>query len=98
MKKSLKILIIIAAGAVFGFTMSFLIHNMYWDRFKTSLKTFSIWLYIILPFVFFFLAILVHELGHLFSFIFSKIKIIIIFINLNIKYCLFKKTQSLFNF
>lgn len=79
--KNLKLILkVIIAGAIIGFVMSILKHTGYWSLLKDSLKSFNIILYILSPFFFFFLAILVHELGHLLSFVFSGIKIRALFV------------------
>lgn len=80
MKKLKSILIIIVAGAIVGFTMSVLINNGLWSSLGTSLSKLNIILYFVLPVFFFFIVILVHELGHLFSFLFSGIRIRALFV------------------
>lgn len=80
MKKYKIILITIISAAILGFLMSILKHTGLWIKLTSSLKSYNIFLYILSPFLFFFIGILVHELGHLLSFIFNKIKIRALFV------------------
>lgn len=75
MKKLPKIIKTIIAAAIISFLISIFIHNqlIYKLRIGSSLIPWYAYLFLIL--FNFFLIILIHELGHLFSFVFSKIKI-----------------------
>lgn len=75
MKKIRKYLILIGFAAILGFTFSFLKHNGYWFKLTSGLKTIKWYLYPVIILFNFFIVILIHELGHLFSFVLNKIKI-----------------------
>lgn len=75
MKKIKKYLILIIFAAILGFTFSFLKHNGYWFKLTSGLKTIKWYLYPLLILFYFFIVILIHELGHFFSFLFNGIKI-----------------------
>lgn len=75
MKKYKTLFLVVLIAAVFGFMMSFFIHSGLWDKLGQSIKSFKFYWYILFPFIIFFLTILVHELGHLFSFLFQGVKI-----------------------
>lgn len=75
MKKFKKYLILIIFAAVLGFSFAFLKHEGYWLKLTIGLKLIKWYLYPLLIILIFFITILIHELGHLFSFLFNKIKI-----------------------
>lgn len=75
MKKIKKLLILILFSSILGFVLSFLMHNGHWERLINGLKSIKIYTYPLILIVSVFLVILIHELGHLFSFVFNKIKI-----------------------
>lgn len=80
MPKIKTVLKVIIAAIIIGFIMSFLIHSQLWNLLIVSLSNFNIFLYLLLPLLFFSLVIFVHELSHLISFVVSKIKIRAIFV------------------
>ena len=80
MKKRNKILKLVLFVAISSFILSMLMHNGYWNRLMTGIKSIKWYYHILLVFFNFFLIILIHELGHLFSFVFSKIKIKALFV------------------
>lgn len=75
MKKMKKYLILITIAAVLGFSFAFLKHNGYWFKLTSGLKLIKWYLYPLLIILYFFMGILIHELGHFFSFVFNKVKI-----------------------
>lgn len=80
MPKFKTIIKVIISALIIGFIMSVLIHTQNWNKLMVSLKTFNVFLYIFLPFIFFFIAILIHELSHLISFVINKVRIRAIFV------------------
>src|SRR5690554_6533866 len=75
MKKLPKVIKTIIAGAIIGFLVSILIHSGLTYKLSLGSKSIGWYFYILLIVINFVLIILIHELGHLFSFVFSKIKI-----------------------
>jgi hypothetical protein len=103
MKTLRNILIILIVGIILGFINEFLIDRMFWSFFVQSLGA-SFWLLNILYcLIALFLVILVHELGHLMSFVFQNIRIkgiyvlcfVVIKINGKWKFKIFPKFLSL---
>lgn len=80
MKKHKKILKLIIIVAVSSFILSMLMHNGYWNRLMQGIKSVKWYYHILLVFFNFFLIILIHELGHLFSFVFNRIQIKALFV------------------
>lgn len=93
-EKFKKIGIIILAFFIIGFLMSFLIHSGLWNKLIMGFKSINIFLAILLILIFFFLVILIHELGHLFSFLANGIKIRALYVLCFI----FKRTKKGFKF
>lgn len=75
MKKFKTIFIVIIAAAITGFMMSVLKHNGLWFKIISGFKSIPIYGYILLIPAFVFIVILIHELGHLISFVLNGIKI-----------------------
>ncbi|VEU80472.1 site-2 protease family protein [Haploplasma axanthum] len=75
MKKLKTIFIVIITAAITGFMMSVLKHNGLWFKIISGFKSIPIYGYILLIPAFVFIAILIHELGHLISFVLNGIKI-----------------------
>jgi|SRR5690625_3803170 len=80
MKRRNKILTLIIISAIIGLLFSFLIHNGYMYKLTSGLKIIKWYLYPLIILFVFFLVILIHELGHLFSFLLNGIKIRAIFV------------------
>jgi hypothetical protein len=70
-----KILFIIISATIFGLLMSILIHSGYYHKLIMGFKSVHFLLYLPLIILFLVLNILIHELGHMFSFIFQGVKI-----------------------
>lgn len=94
MNKFKRIGIIILGFFITGFIMSFLIHSGLWNKLMNGFSSIHFLLYPVFIIVFFFLVILVHELGHLFSFVVNGIKIRALLV-LGL---VFKKTKKGFKF
>lgn len=75
MNKLKRVGIIILTAFIIGFLMSFLIHEGIWNKLMSGFKAIHILLYPVLVLVSLFLVILIHELGHLISFVVNGIKI-----------------------
>src|SRR5690606_28362155 len=75
MKKIYRILIIAVIGTLVGFLNGWLSFNGFWEHFLLGLNASPWYLNLIYVFLAIFLVILVHELGHLFSFMRHNIKI-----------------------
>lgn len=75
MKKYKKYLVIIILPMILGLFFAFVNHNGFAFTFKESIRSIKWYLYPLLVLFFFFFTILVHELGHFFSFIFNGVKI-----------------------
>lgn len=95
MKKKKSFLRIIVIGAILGLLMSILIHNGHWSKFILGLKSINFFIGLLLFLVFIIVNILVHELGHLLSFVFSGIKIRALFV---IIFGLFKNENKKWKF
>lgn len=75
MKKYRKTINLLILAAFLGFSFAFLKHEGHWIKLTTGLKSIRWYLYPLIIIFIFFIDILVHELGHLFSFVFNGIKI-----------------------
>src|SRR5690554_2543632 len=74
-KRLIRILIIIVTGFLIGFINTLFIYDGVWGHFNKGLGSVFWWVHIIYFLVSLFLVILVHELGHLFSFLKHKVKV-----------------------
>lgn len=74
-KKILSILIIFTIGFALGFINSHLIYSGFWSHFFNGLKSVPFYVHIIYVFLGLFFSILIHELGHLVSFVRRGIKV-----------------------
>jgi len=75
MKKLKRVGLVALCFFIFGFIVSFLIHNGLWSKLTKGFGVIPFYIYPLLVIFIFFIVILVHELGHLLSFVVSKVKI-----------------------
>ncbi|MFA5526449.1 MAG: site-2 protease family protein, partial [Acholeplasmataceae bacterium] len=86
MLKRFRWLLWLAFAFVLGFIFSFLVYNGYWYRLIDGLKTlrwYHFFMWLILTFL---ITLIIHELGHLFAFVFQGVKIRALYLYMLIVY------------
>lgn len=84
--KKYGIFILLAFAFLVGFIFSFLVYQGYWYRFVDGLKTVAWYMYFLMIIITFFVTLIIHELTHLFTFVFQGIKIRALYIHMLIMY------------